>query len=57
MTAWKTVQVDLTAAGAKVVDQPVVIDRNLVTSRQPEDLDAFAKALLALLDQVGAGAR
>jgi protease I len=57
MTAWKTVQVDLRAAGAKVVDQPVVVDRNLVTSRQPDDLDAFAKACLALLDQVGAGAR
>lgn len=57
MTAWKTVQVDLRAAGAKVVDQPVVIDRNLVTSRQPDDLDDFAKASLALLDQVGAGAR
>jgi protease I len=57
MTAWKTVQVDLRAAGAKVVDQPVVVDRNLVTSRQPDDLDAFDKASLALLDQVGAGAR
>jgi protease I len=57
MTAWKTVQVDLRAAGAKVVDQPVVVDRYLVTSRQPDDLDAFAKACLALLDQVGAGAR
>jgi protease I len=57
MTAWKTVQVDLRAAGAKVVDQPVVVDRNLVTSRQPDDLDAFDKASLALLEQVGAGAR
>ncbi len=57
MTAWKTVQVDLRAAGATVVDQAVVVDRNLVTSRQPDDLDAFVKASLAVLDQVGAGAR
>ena len=57
MTAWKTVQVDLKAAGANVVDKEVVIDRNLVTSRQPEDLEAFTKASLDLLSQVGAGAR
>jgi protease I len=57
MTAWKTVQVDLKAAGANVVDKEVVIDRSLVTSRQPEDLEAFTKASLDLLSQVGAGAR
>ena len=57
VTAWRTVQVDLRAAGAKVVDQPVVVDRNLVTSRQPDDLDAFVKASLAVLDQVGVAAR
>jgi protease I len=57
LTAWRTVQVDLRAAGAKVVDQPVVVDRNLVTSRQPDDLDAFVNASLAVLDQVGVAAR
>jgi protease I len=57
MTAWKTVQVDLRAAGANVVDKEVAVDRNLVTSRQPGDLDAFAKASIQLLDQVGAGTR
>jgi protease I len=57
MTAWKTIQVDLRAAGANVVDKEVVVDRNLVTSRQPGDLDAFSKASLQLLDQVGAGVR
>ena len=57
MTAWKTVQVDLRAAGANVVDKEVVVDRNLVTSRQPADLDAFAKASIQLLNQVGAGTR
>ncbi|MFZ0180767.1 MAG: type 1 glutamine amidotransferase domain-containing protein [Candidatus Dormiibacterota bacterium] len=56
MTAWKTIQVDLKAAGANVVDQEVVVDRNLVTSRQPSDLDAFSKASIEMLSRVGAGA-
>ena len=55
MTAWKTVQVDLRVAGAKVVDEEVVVDRNLVTSRQPSDLSAFCRESLGLL--VGAAAR
>lgn len=57
MTAWKTIQVDLKAAGGNVVDKEVVVDRNVVTSRQPSDLDAFSRASLQLLDQVGAGVR
>ena len=57
MTAWKTIQVDLKAAGANVVDKEVVVDGNLVTSRQPSDLDAFSKAALEMLSKVGAGAR
>ena len=57
LTAWKTVQTDLKAAGANVVDREVVVDRNLVTSRQPDDLEAFSKASLEMLSQVGAGTR
>jgi protease I len=49
MTAWKTVQVDLQHSGAKVLDQPVVVDGNLVTSRQPQDIDAFVRESLALI--------
>lgn len=49
MTAWKTVQVDLRNAGADVVDQEVVVDRNLVTSRSPDDLPAFVRRSLELL--------
>jgi len=49
MTAWKTVQVDLRHAGADVVDHEVVVDRNLVTSRKPEDLAAFVREALGLL--------
>jgi protease I len=49
LTAWSTVQVDLELAGAKVVDQPVVIDQNWITSRKPEDLEKFTDALIAAL--------
>ena len=49
MTAWKTVQGDLRLAGADVVDQEVVVDRNLVTSRQPQDIPAFIRETLQLL--------
>jgi protease I len=48
MTAWKTVQVDLRNAGATVVDQQVVVDGNIVTSRKPDDLDAFTREALRL---------
>jgi protease I len=51
LTAWKTVQGDLEQAGAKVVDQPVVIDQNWITSRQPEDLEQFSEALIQALQK------
>ncbi len=49
MTAWKTIQGDLKKAGANVVDEEVVVDRNLVTSRMPSDIPAFIRASLDLL--------
>jgi len=49
LTAWKTVQGDLQKAGGNVVDQEVVVDRNLVTSRQPSDIPAFIRESLNLL--------
>jgi protease I len=36
-------------AGAHWVDAEVVVDKNLVTSRKPEDLPAFCKACIAVL--------
>jgi protease I len=53
MTASKTVQVDLKNAGANVVDQEVIVDGKLVTSRQPQDLDAFVRESLRMLEEVG----
>ncbi len=46
LTSYKTVQTDLYYAGGIVKDEPVVIDRHLITSRTPDDLDAFNKAIV-----------
>ena len=46
LTAWSTVQGDLEQAGAKVRDEPVVIDQNWITSRKPDDLPAFSDAFI-----------
>lgn len=51
MTAWRTIQGDLKLLGADVVDEEVVVDRNLVTSRQPQDLPAFIREGLKLLEK------
>ena len=46
LTSWPSLQTDLRNAGANWVDEEVVVDGNLVTSRKPDDLDAFcAKAI------------
>lgn len=51
LTAWKTVQGDLRQAGANVVDQQVVVDGNWITSRKPDDLEAFSARFIAELDR------
>jgi protease I len=45
-TSWFGIRDDLRAAGAKVVDDEVVVDGNLITSRQPSDLPAFCRELM-----------
>jgi protease I len=54
MTAWKTVLEDLRKAGADVVDEEVVVDRNLVTSRKPDDIPAFIRESLKVIEGVPA---
>ena len=49
VTAWPSVRTDLMNAGADVVDREVVTDGNLITSRKPEDIPAFSKALIEKL--------
>jgi protease I len=41
VTSWPSLQTDLRNAGAEWVDQEVVVDNGLVTSRKPDDLPAF----------------
>jgi len=45
MTSWPSLQNDLRNAGAEWTDEQVVIDGRLITSRKPDDLPAFNKAL------------
>ena len=49
MTAWSTVQGDLEQAGANVKDEQVVVDQNWITSRKPDDLEAFSEAFVQAL--------
>ena len=48
LTSYPSVQVDVRNAGGNWVDQQMVRDRNLVTSRSPQDLDAFNPAMVSL---------
>jgi intracellular protease, PfpI family len=50
MTAYTTVVPDLYYAGAIIQDEPVVIDQHIVTSRTPDDLAYFNRAILEQLD-------
>lgn len=51
MTSWPSLKTDLANAGAHWVDQEVVVDGPLVTSRRPDDLPAFNRALVALIGE------
>lgn len=46
LTSWPSIRTDLRNAGAEVVDEEVVVDRNLLSSRGPQDLPAFCAALV-----------
>ncbi|GAN95253.1 peptidase/protease C56/PfpI [Komagataeibacter europaeus NBRC 3261] len=48
ITSWPSLRADLTNAGAHWVDEEVVTDGTLVTSRNPHDLKAFCPAIVAL---------
>jgi protease I len=56
VTSWPSIKTDLINAGARWVDREVVEDGNLVTSRKPDDLEAFSSAILRRLSgEAGAG--
>jgi protease I len=47
MTCFFAIKDDLMNAGAEYLDKEVVVDGNIITSRSPDDLPAFCRALLA----------
>jgi superoxide dismutase, Fe-Mn family len=49
VTSWPSVAIDLKNAGAVWVDEPVVRDENLITSRQPADIPEFNAAIVQTL--------
>lgn len=46
MTSWPSLEADLKNAGADWVDEEVVVDHGLVTSRKPDDLPAFCEKMI-----------
>lgn len=55
LTSWPSVRTDLRNAGAEVVDEEVVTDGNITTSRSPDDLPAFCERIVQ--EFAGADAR
>lgn len=51
MTSWPSLRTDLRNAGARWVDEEVVVDGPLVTSRKPDDIPAFNREMIALFSR------
>ncbi|GAB3293868.1 DJ-1/PfpI/YhbO family deglycase/protease [Epidermidibacterium keratini] len=49
LTSWPSLQTDIKNAGGSWVDEEVVVDQNLITSRKPDDIPAFNSAVLDAL--------
>ena len=45
LTSYESIRTDMKNAGAEVVDEKVVVDGGIITSRKPDDLDAFVGAI------------
>jgi len=50
-TSWPSIRRDILNAGATVVDEAAVTDGNIVTSRNPDDVEAFTRALIELIER------
>ena len=48
VTSWPTLETDIRNVGGEWVDQEVVVDGNLVTSRKPDDIPAFNREMLRI---------
>ncbi|QKV73550.1 type 1 glutamine amidotransferase domain-containing protein [Amycolatopsis sp. Hca4] len=53
LTSWPSVRTDLRNAGAEVVDEPVVTDGNITTSRSPDDLPVFCERIVQEFAKTG----
>ncbi len=53
LTSWPSLQTDIRNAGSEWVNEEVVVDGNLITSRKPADLPAFYRALVGELQRSG----
>lgn len=51
VTSYSSIKDDLVNAGANYIDEEVVVDGNLITSRTPNDLPAFSKALINMINK------
>jgi protease I len=51
IASWPSLKTDLRNAGAEWVDQEVVVDGNLVTSRKPDDIPAFNREMISLFSR------
>ncbi len=51
VTGWPSIRTDLANAGAEVVDREVAVDGHLITSRKPDDIPAFSRALIDALNE------
>lgn len=51
-TSWPSIRTDLRNAGANVVDEAAVTDGKIVTSRNPDDVEAFTAALIDLIEEI-----
>jgi protease I len=49
-TSWPSIRTDLRNAGANVIDDAAVTDGNIVTSRKPDDVEAFTNAIIDLIE-------
>ncbi len=55
LTSYPSIRTDLRNAGARVVDEEVVVDGNVITSRSPSDLPVFCSALIEQLTHASTG--
>ena len=51
VTSWPSIRTDLRNAGGNIVDQPAAVDGNILTSRNPGDVQAFTHALIEMIER------